>query len=71
MDQQLRIGDFCLPKLSDSESLSENHTTSNGEEGTVPDYDMHPEVNSEISDAASLEQRRAYKLELQVDYCSL
>ncbi|XP_057511131.1 brefeldin A-inhibited guanine nucleotide-exchange protein 1-like isoform X2 [Actinidia eriantha] len=65
MDQQLRVGDFCPPKSSDSDSLSENHATVNGEEGIVPDYEMHPEVNSEFSDAATLEQRRAYKLELQ------
>lgn len=67
MDQQLRIGDFCPPKRFDNDSLSENNTTYNGEEGTVPDYEMHPEVNSEVSDAATLEQRRTYKLELQVD----
>ncbi|PSS31559.1 Brefeldin A-inhibited guanine nucleotide-exchange protein like [Actinidia chinensis var. chinensis] len=65
MDQQLRVRDFCLPKSSDNDSLSENHATINGEEGIVPDYEMHPEVNSEFSDAATLEQRRAYKLELQ------
>ncbi|KAE9448697.1 hypothetical protein C3L33_19434, partial [Rhododendron williamsianum] len=65
MDQQLRIGDFCPPKRFDSDSLSENNTTCNGEEGTIPDYEMHPEVNSEVSDAATLEQRRTYKLELQ------
>ncbi|GFY89806.1 SEC7-like guanine nucleotide exchange family protein [Actinidia rufa] len=65
MDQQLRVGDFCLPKSSDNDSLSENHAIINGEEGIVPDYEMHPEVNSEFSDAATLEQRRAYKLELQ------
>ncbi|CAL5341398.1 unnamed protein product [Camellia sinensis] len=65
MDQQLRIGDFYPPKTSDSDTPTENHTTFSGEEGIVPDYEMHPEVNSEFSDAATLEQRRAYKLELQ------
>lgn len=65
MDQQLRIGDFYPPKTSDSDTPTENHTTFSGEEGIVPDYELHPEVNSEFSDAATLEQRRAYKLELQ------
>ncbi|XP_028064187.1 brefeldin A-inhibited guanine nucleotide-exchange protein 1 isoform X1 [Camellia sinensis] len=65
MDQQLRIGDFYPPKTSDSDTPTENHTTFSGEEGIIPDYEMHPEVNSEFSDAATLEQRRAYKLELQ------
>lgn len=65
MDQQLRIGDFYPPKTSDSDTPTENHTTFSGEEGIVLDYEMHPEVNSEFSDAATLEQRRAYKLELQ------
>ncbi|KAL7257251.1 hypothetical protein ACSBR1_003542 [Camellia fascicularis] len=65
MDQQLRIGDFYPPKTSDSDTPTENHTTFSGEEGIVPDYEMHPEVNSEFSDAATLEQRRAYKIELQ------
>ena len=69
MDQQLRVGDFCLLKSSDNDSLSENTAAINGEEGIVPDYEMHPEVNSESSDAATLEQRRAYKLELQVKTC--
>lgn len=65
MDEQLRTGDFYPPKTSDSDTPTENHTTFSGEEGIVPDYEMHPEVNSEFSDAATLEQRRAYKLELQ------
>ncbi|XAR59899.1 hypothetical protein NMG60_11015909 [Bertholletia excelsa] len=64
MDQQLRIGDFYPPKSSDK-NLTECHLTFNGEEGPISEYEMHPEANSEISDAATLEQRRTYKLELQ------
>lgn len=30
------------------------------------EYELHPESNPELSDAATLEQRRAYKLEIQV-----
>ncbi|KAA8546194.1 hypothetical protein F0562_020912 [Nyssa sinensis] len=65
MDQQLIIGDFHPQKISNNDNLTENHTIPNGEEGLVPDYELHPEPNSEFSDAATLEQRRAYKLELQ------
>ncbi|XP_059654108.1 brefeldin A-inhibited guanine nucleotide-exchange protein 1 isoform X1 [Cornus florida] len=65
MDQQLRIGDFYPPKNSDNDNSIDNHTTLKVEEGIVPDSELHPEANSEFSDAATLEQRRAYKLELQ------
>ncbi|KAF9684738.1 hypothetical protein SADUNF_Sadunf04G0149600 [Salix dunnii] len=65
MDQQLRIGDSYLPKSSESSASTENHSTLNGEDASAPEYDLHPEVNSETSDAATLEQRRAYKIELQ------
>jgi brefeldin A-inhibited guanine nucleotide-exchange protein len=68
MDQQLRLGDSYLPKSSETDT-TENHLTLNGEDGTVSDFELHPEVNSEFSDAATLEQRRAYKIELQVEYC--
>ncbi|KAK9286659.1 hypothetical protein L1049_015059 [Liquidambar formosana] len=64
MDQQLRIGEFYLPKSSESDISTENHATLNGE-GTVPDYELHPEANSESSDAATFEQRRTYKIEFQ------
>lgn len=64
MDQQLRLGDSYLPKSSESDT-TENHLALNGEDGTVSDYELHSEVNSEFSDAATLEQRRAYKIELQ------
>lgn len=69
MDQQLRIGDTCLHKSSEGETSTDNHSVPNGEDGAVPDYELHAEVNSELSDSATLEQRRAYKIELQVGYC--
>jgi brefeldin A-inhibited guanine nucleotide-exchange protein len=62
MDQQLRIGES-------SEVLSsvDNHNIQNGEEGTGMDHDMQSESSSsDVSDSSTLEQRRAYKIELQV-----
>ncbi|XP_050365272.1 brefeldin A-inhibited guanine nucleotide-exchange protein 1 isoform X1 [Argentina anserina] len=64
MDQQ-RLGDSYLPKTNENDTPSEkteNQLTLNGEEGSASDYDVYPEGNS---DAATLEQRRAFKLELQ------
>ncbi|KAF1868742.1 hypothetical protein Lal_00036180 [Lupinus albus] len=65
MDQQIRIGDLYLAKNSESGSPTENHLTLNGEEGNTSDYELHSDLNFEFSDAATLEQRRAYKIELQ------
>ncbi|XP_057964106.1 brefeldin A-inhibited guanine nucleotide-exchange protein 1 isoform X2 [Malania oleifera] len=65
MDQQLRTSDFCPEKNSESVTSIEIHNTLNGEEGVVFDHELHLESNSELSDAATLEQRRAYKIELQ------
>ncbi|KAK4258438.1 hypothetical protein QN277_004889 [Acacia crassicarpa] len=65
MDQQIRIGDSYFPKISESSSTAENNLSPNGEEGNAYDHEFHPDVNSEFSDAATLEQRRAYKIELQ------
>ncbi|KAF4363911.1 hypothetical protein G4B88_004211 [Cannabis sativa] len=65
MDQQLRLGDSYLPKSHESDASVENHLTQNGEEGSVSDFELHAEVNSEHSDATTLEQRRAYKIEMQ------
>ncbi|PHT41831.1 Brefeldin A-inhibited guanine nucleotide-exchange protein 4 [Capsicum baccatum] len=62
MDQQLKVGDSNLDKVSDHE-VSEA-AISVGEEGNI-DYELHPEANSEFSGAAALEQRRAHKLEIQ------
>ncbi|XWS54428.1 hypothetical protein CRYUN_Cryun10bG0088600 [Craigia yunnanensis] len=65
MDQQLKIGDSDLPKSFESDTSAESHSTLTVEDGTVPDCELHLEMNSELSDAATLEQRRAYKIELQ------
>lgn len=70
MDQKIRVSDSYLPKISESSSITENHQSSNGEEVNASDHEFHPDVNSEFSDAATLEQRRAYKIELQVDIIS-
>ncbi|XP_068647280.1 brefeldin A-inhibited guanine nucleotide-exchange protein 1 isoform X2 [Aristolochia californica] len=63
MDQQLRIVDFYPSKNSESEISSDNHSAANGEEGSSIDYDLHSEASSESSEASTLEQRRAYKME--------
>lgn len=68
MDQQLRIGESSHTRFPESDISTEGHSTSNGEDAAVADYDFHPEVNSEFSDATTLEQRRAYKMELQVNF---
>ncbi|KAG2390609.1 Brefeldin A-inhibited guanine nucleotide-exchange protein [Vigna angularis] len=65
MDQQIRIGDFDVVKSPESSSTAETYLMSNVEEGNAYDHELHPDVNSEFSDAATLEQRRAYKIELQ------
>ena len=68
MDQQLKVGESFVPKSSEIDTSTENQSNPSGEDANSPDYDLHSEVNSEMSDAASLEQRRAYKIELQVEY---
>ncbi|KAG5064892.1 hypothetical protein JHK85_006075 [Glycine max] len=65
MDQQIRIGDLDLAKSPESSSAAENHLILNVEEGNASDHELHSDVNSEFSEAATLEQRRAYKIELQ------
>ncbi|XVF44671.1 hypothetical protein PTKIN_Ptkin02bG0142900 [Pterospermum kingtungense] len=65
MDQQLKIGDSDLPRSLESDTSAESHSTLIAEDGALPDCELHPEMNSELSDAATLEQRRAYKIELQ------
>ncbi|PIN15716.1 hypothetical protein CDL12_11652 [Handroanthus impetiginosus] len=64
MDQQLKVGEFNPPKLSDNENLSEIASYLIDDMNSA-DIELHAEANSEFSDAAILEQRRAYKLELQ------
>ncbi|XP_070028789.1 brefeldin A-inhibited guanine nucleotide-exchange protein 1 isoform X2 [Nicotiana sylvestris] len=63
MDQQLKVGEPNLDKVSDHEVPEA--AASVCEEGNIIDYELHPEANSEFSGAAALEQRRAYKLEIQ------
>jgi len=65
MDQQLRVEDIS-PGTPEIDHSRENHSVLNGEEGSGIDYDLHSDANSELSNAATLEQRRAYKLELHV-----
>lgn len=72
MDQQIRPGDLDLVKSPESTSVGESPLTLNGEDGNVSDLELHPDGGSECSDAATLEQRRLYKAELQVvilSYC--
>ncbi|XVE49637.1 hypothetical protein DITRI_Ditri01bG0097500 [Diplodiscus trichospermus] len=65
LDQQLKIGDSDLPRNFESDTSAEIHSTPTTEDGAVPDCELHQEMNSELSDAATLEQRRIYKIELQ------
>lgn len=63
MDQQLKFGELNLPK-TEHDNVRENSVVLS-EEGSLSDYELHSEVNAELSDAATLEQRRAHKLEIQ------
>lgn len=63
MDRQLKLDDALL-KTSENDVSPENNLS--GEEAAAVDPELHPDGNSEFSDAATLEQRRAYKIELQV-----
>ncbi|KAK4405407.1 Brefeldin A-inhibited guanine nucleotide-exchange protein 1 [Sesamum angolense] len=64
MDQQLKVGELSPSKFSDNENLTETPSYPIDDTNIV-DYELHSEANSEFSNAASLEQRRAYKLEIQ------
>ncbi|KAK5813730.1 hypothetical protein PVK06_029181 [Gossypium arboreum] len=66
MDQELKIGDSDLSRNFESDTSSERPSTSIVENRVVPDCELHPEMNFELSDTATLEQRLAYKIELQV-----
>jgi len=57
MNKQLRI--------PDSHSAKKSEAAENGPE-SVEASDSHSEASSEASDVSTIEQRRAYKLELQV-----
>lgn len=77
MNKQLRIPDPHSAKNADLvdkfpeignppiENLVEN------EHELVEGSDSQSEASSEVSDASTIEQRRAYKLELQVNVCPL
>ncbi|KAL5073788.1 hypothetical protein RYX36_012772 [Vicia faba] len=69
MNKQMRIPDPHSSKKS--EAVDNDHETGdfpmengNGEE-SVEGSDTHPELSNEGSDVSTIEQRRAYKLELQ------
>lgn len=69
MDQQFSVGESLLPKSVENEAPGDNYSNPNEEDGTTTDHDFHPDLSSESSEAATLEQRRAYKIELQVLFC--
>ncbi|XP_071700896.1 brefeldin A-inhibited guanine nucleotide-exchange protein 1 isoform X2 [Rutidosis leptorrhynchoides] len=74
MDQQLRIGGE-IGVLRNNNNASDNNnndsplvdssTSLGGDEVTLPDFDLHQEAAISEHSTATLEQRRAYKLELQ------
>lgn len=64
MDRQLKVGELNS-SMSENEVWIENSVIVS-EEVNLADNELHSEVNSEFSDAATLEQRRAHKLEIQV-----
>lgn len=63
MDQQMKLDDTNFLKTSENDASPENQLS--GEETAAVDSELQPDGNSEFSDAATLEQRRAYKIELQ------
>ncbi|KAL0304846.1 UNVERIFIED_CONTAM: Brefeldin A-inhibited guanine nucleotide-exchange protein 1 [Sesamum angustifolium] len=63
MDQQLKVERANPPKISNDENLTENMNLS--EDAKFSDCELPSEAKSEFTDAATLEQRRAYKLEIQ------
>ncbi|XP_068649734.1 brefeldin A-inhibited guanine nucleotide-exchange protein 2-like [Aristolochia californica] len=69
MNRQLRIPDNQSPKkseVSESDVESGNNLLANGEvEESSEAVDSQSEASNEVSEAEALEQRRAYKLELQ------
>lgn len=73
VNKQLRLPDpRSLKKIEGSENSSELGTLPmvNGSvDEPVETSDSHSEASSEVSDVSTIEQRRAYKLELQVSKC--
>lgn len=68
MDQQLKVNETVWPKGSQVYNSMDSNAGQIGElEGTISDCDSQPDTtNPEAYDASMLEQRRAYKIELQV-----
>ncbi|XP_076925144.1 brefeldin A-inhibited guanine nucleotide-exchange protein 1-like isoform X1 [Bidens hawaiensis] len=68
MDQQLRIGEYSVVRNTfdnnNDTSLESSNTSLGGDEASLPDFELHQEAINDHS-TATLEQRRAYKLELQ------
>ncbi|CAH2076667.1 unnamed protein product, partial [Thlaspi arvense] len=66
MDQQLKVNETVWPKGSQIYASMDSNAGQIGEEGTISDCDSQPDTtNPEAYDASMLEQRRAYKIELQ------
>ncbi|RID77374.1 hypothetical protein BRARA_A00294 [Brassica rapa] len=61
MDQQLKMDETVWPKGSQIYASMDSNASQIGEE----DCDTQPDTNPEAYDASMLEQRRAYKIELQ------
>lgn len=72
MNKQLRIPDpYSSKRIEPTENGSESgnlHMPNGNVDESVKESDTHSEVSSEASDVSTIEQRRAYKLELQVNY---
>ena len=71
MNKQLRIPDPASPNVESEKNDNDGgnelpQADNNGDESSEAS-DSHSELSNGISEAASLEQRRAYKIELQVD----
>lgn len=71
MNKQLRIPDPHSPKTETTEQNTEGGNefpeANGGGEESVEGTDSQSETANGVSEVASLEQRRAYKLELQVE----
>lgn len=70
MNKQLRISDSSLPRNSQSDDMNGDTgnailLTNGNREDAMNGAPFHAEISRDISEAATFEQRRAYKLELQ------
>ncbi|XP_076950340.1 brefeldin A-inhibited guanine nucleotide-exchange protein 2-like [Bidens hawaiensis] len=66
MNKQLRIPDpHSIKKAELADNIPETENGITNEHEPVESPDSHSETSSEVSDASTIEQRRAYKLELQ------